>query len=192
MACTLWCELAPPQDDYYDGSESDPDYLSPPPLKKKKKVSAIDEKNQRIEDIMQSIQAKHGDKFTKIQYRLWAEMVDVGTHKSLEEAPSVPMFGRKGGRQTQASALTHAITNMATSFVSAAMSAGNTTPTKSSSAGPSSSSSPVRVAQLRSQYIQQLKDLHALYEAGALNEQEYTEEKELVLGQLKSMTPRRH
>ena len=35
----------------------------------------------RVEKLSSSLQEKHGDKFIKIQYRLWAEMVDVGTHK---------------------------------------------------------------------------------------------------------------
>ena len=52
----------------------------------------------------------------------------------------------------------------------------NQTPTKSS---------PVRVVQLRNHYIQQLKDFHSLFEAGALSEQEYTEEKDSILAQLK-------
>ena len=106
-------------------------------------------------------------------------MIDIGTHKSLDEAPSVPMFS-KGGRQTQSSAFTNAFTNMASSIVSVL-----STPTKSSSTGSSSSSSPVRVVQLRSQYIQQLKDLHSLFAAGALSEQEYAEEKDSILAQLK-------
>lgn len=192
VACTLWCDGLAPQEKsksvskrlYYDGSDSDPENLSPLPPKKKK-MSAIEEKNQRVQELIRSIQDKHGEKFTKIQYRLWAEMIDVGTHKSLDEAPSVPMFTSKA-RQTQSSALTNAFTNMASSIASAL--SNNQTPTKSSSAG--SSSSPVRVVQLRSQYIQQLKDLHSLYEAGALSEQEYAEEKDSILAQLKKMTPR--
>lgn len=126
--------------------------------------------------------------FTKIQYRLWAEMIDVGTHKSLDEAPSVPMFTIKSGsrQSSSASTLTNAFTNMASSLASAL--SNNQTPTKSSTTG--SSSSPGRVVQLRSQYIQQLKDLHSLFEAGALSVQEYTDEKDLILAQLKTMTPR--
>ena len=80
-------------------------------------------------------------------------MIDVGTHKSLDEAPSFPMFTSKGGKQTQSSTLTNAFTNMASSIASAL--SNNQTSTKSSSTG--SSSSPVRVVQMRSQYIQQLK-----------------------------------
>ena len=102
------------------------------------------------------------------------------------KTPSVPMFTSKGGRQTPSSTLTNAFTNMASSIASAL--SNNQTPTKSSSTG--SSSSPVRVVQMRSQYIQQLKDLHSLFEAGALSEQEYAEEKDSILAQLKKMTPR--
>ena len=58
---------------------SDEDAL--PRRKKHERLSALDEKNRRVEKFSSSLQEKHGDKFTKIQYRLWAEMVDVGTHK---------------------------------------------------------------------------------------------------------------
>ena len=33
-----------------------------------------------------------------LQYRLWAEMIVGGSHESLSEAPSVPMFGAKRPR----------------------------------------------------------------------------------------------
>ena len=43
--------------------------------------------------------------------------------------------------------------------------------------------------ELRSKYIQQLKELHLLVEAGALTEQEYFDQKEPLLHQLKKMNP---
>ena len=49
-----------------------------------------------------------------------------------------------------------------------------------------SSSSPYKVADLRGKYIQQLRELHSLLEAGAINDAEYAEEKETVLKQLKT------
>ena len=55
--------------------------LSKPKPKKKGRVSALDEKNERVEKIVTELRAKHGNQYTSIQYRLWAEMVDVGTHK---------------------------------------------------------------------------------------------------------------
>ena len=39
--------------------------------------------------------------------------------------------------------------------------------------------------------LQQLKDLHSLFEGGALSEHEYTEENDSILNQLRIMTPRR-
>ena len=36
---------------------------------------------------------KHGKRFTKIQYKLWAEALDVGKHQSKEEPPRGPIWG---------------------------------------------------------------------------------------------------
>lgn len=47
-------------------------------------MSLLDEKNNRIEEIVLSLREKHGDKYNTIQYRLWAEMIDVGTHKYVD------------------------------------------------------------------------------------------------------------
>lgn len=64
-------------------SESDDEGWSKKKIRtKKRKLSALDEKNNRIEDVVSTLQEKHGDRYTTIQYRLWAEMVDIGTHRS--------------------------------------------------------------------------------------------------------------
>ena len=53
--------------------------------KKKKTATALEAKNERIEDIiMKSLRDAHKEKYTTIQYRLWAEMIDVGTHTSFD------------------------------------------------------------------------------------------------------------
>ena len=86
----------------------------------KKKMSALEEKNERIEDFIRKLHDKHKDKFSKIQHRLWAEMLDVGTHKSMDEAPAVPMFsGAKAGKSNQSTTLSYALTEMASSIASA-------------------------------------------------------------------------
>ncbi len=80
---TLWCNgisSATQKTQLSSGSESDDDSYSKKP-RKKKKVSALEEKNERVEEIVANLRQKHGTQFTSIQYRLWAEMVDVGTHK---------------------------------------------------------------------------------------------------------------
>jgi len=76
---TLWCN-GPKKTRNENDTDSDEDVL-PPNRKKHKRLSALDEKNRRVQKLASSLREKHIDKFTKIQYRLWAEMLDVGTHK---------------------------------------------------------------------------------------------------------------
>lgn len=59
---------------------------------KRRKLSALEEKNERVEKVIAALREKHANKFTTIQYRLWSEMVDVGTHKSLDQPPNIPAF----------------------------------------------------------------------------------------------------
>ena len=47
--------------------------------------------------------------------------------------------------------------------------------------------SPGKIATLRTNYLQQMRDIHSLYENGALNEVEFTEQKTLILQQLKKL-----
>ena len=49
--------------------------------KKKQKLSAMEERNERIENNVSSLREKHGDKFTLIQYRMWSELIDNGKHR---------------------------------------------------------------------------------------------------------------
>ena len=65
-----------------DDSDSEDEPVSKRAKKKKRKrTSALEEKNERVEEIFTNLREKHSTQFTTIQYRLWAEMVDVGTHK---------------------------------------------------------------------------------------------------------------
>lgn len=44
--------------------------------------------------------------------------------------------------------------------------------------------SPGKIASLRTNYLQQMRDIHSLYENGALNEVEFSEQKAVILQQL--------
>lgn len=72
----LWCEGT----GYHAGNDSD-DETPSKRHKKRRKASVLEEKNERIEDIVQSLRKKHDGRYTSIQYRLWAEMIDIGTHR---------------------------------------------------------------------------------------------------------------
>ena len=81
-------------------------------------------------------------------------MLDVGTHKSLDKAPSVAMFsGAKTGKWTQTSALTHAFTEMALSLSSAFGKPSTPNIKSNPTASCSTYASLGRLAELRSKYI---------------------------------------
>lgn len=48
--------------------------------------------------------------------------------------------------------------------------------------------SPGKIANLRTNYLQQMRDLHSLFESGALNETEFQEQKQPILQQLKKLS----
>lgn len=60
-----------------------------PALKKTKeqKVSAKEEKERRIDELAVKLKEKHKE-YNKIQYKLWAEAIDSGQHKSTDTPPA--------------------------------------------------------------------------------------------------------
>lgn len=66
-----------------DSTESDNELeiVERAPKIKNKRSSFFDEKSRRIDKMVTALKTKHGDRFTTIQYRLWAETLDVGTHR---------------------------------------------------------------------------------------------------------------
>ena len=76
---TLWCYgISSNETSTDDDSDVEIKHQS-----KKRKVSALQEKNKRIDKTVMSLREKHSGRFTTIQYRLWAEMLDVGTHRCI-------------------------------------------------------------------------------------------------------------
>ena len=67
-----------------------------PPSKKKAEED-------RVQKIVDELKKEHGEKYTMMQFRIWAETVNGGMHKSMTEPPSSTMFNRAGGTATSAS-----------------------------------------------------------------------------------------
>ena len=63
------------------GDSDDSSTKKPKKKKRRKRVSVLEAKNNRVEEVVTNLRQKHGTRYTTVQYRLWAEMVDVGTHK---------------------------------------------------------------------------------------------------------------
>ena len=76
----LWCERTKKRN-YISSDESDEDIARPQRKSKKKKLSALEDKNNRVEGLVETLKKKHQEKFTTMQYRLWAEVLDGGTWK---------------------------------------------------------------------------------------------------------------
>ena len=78
----LWCEGVRRKISHLaelSGSESDEETSEK--TKQEEKAVSLGRKNNRVEDIVCTLREKHGDHYTTIQYCLWAEMVDIGTHR---------------------------------------------------------------------------------------------------------------
>lgn len=43
------------------------------------------------------IKKEHGENYTMMQFRKWADNLNCGTHKSMTEPPSSTMFNHAGG-----------------------------------------------------------------------------------------------
>ena len=149
---------------------------------KKKKKKDDESKEEKVEAAIETLQDKYGKNFTPMQYRIWAEMHVGGYQPSLDEAPSNcnSMFLRAGGaavkRRTTADIVSQAINQLAST-----LSPSVTTPTSHGSSG-----SPAKLIDNRSKCYKQLGELKNLMQSGLLSDEEYSREREAILGTLKS------
>ena len=59
-------------------------------------------KEAAIDTTISDLRKIHGQQYTSLQYRLWAEMLDVGTHDDMDFPPNVPLFtGNNGHRSSK-------------------------------------------------------------------------------------------
>ena len=136
------------------------------------------------------LKEKHASQYTAAQYRLWANMIHVGTHRDYDNPPNVPMFGfnSKPSKRAGTSA-GDALSSVAEGFMRALKAP---TPSHSSTSSPTRVSlddmgvSPIKCASLRSQYTEQLKQLHQLLELTAVTK-EYEQQKGIILEKMTKM-----
>ena len=121
-------------------------------------------KRQAIEEEVNEIFAKlkekqSGSDYTAAQYRLWANMIQVGTHRDYDNPPRAPMFGfnSKSSKST-GSSLSEAVSSVAEGFMRALKTPVGSSSPRSSSPTPNSritfnamGVSPNKCASLRTQ-----------------------------------------
>ena len=180
---TLWCDglkcsgAAPPggkkrpTDDSGDNGEG---------KKSKKRKTLLEGKEEEVESILCSLKDKLKGQYTPMQYRIWAEMLAGGVHRSYNDPPKSTMFVHAGGgvgtkkKATAANVISDAITQL-----SSALSP------KPVSSTTSSGGSPGKVIENRSRCYKQLAELKKLVELGVLSEAECAAERQAIMCILK-------
>ena len=131
------------------------------PVARKKARTSCNDRNLKtldeVEAVFQQLDEKHNGKFTIEQLRMWAHMINMGKHTSLETPPDKPFF--RGNKKLSKIAADVATTDI----------------------------SPAKRSNLRSQYMTQMKDWHALFESAAITKEEYEEQKTKILEDLKKL-----
>ena len=143
------------------------------PTKKTKK----EEKDSAVKKCIEDLKSAHKEKYTPMQYRIWAEMKMGGLHDNMTTPPATSMFVRAGGttpkRATSASdPMSQAISQLASALTPSASSTN-----VSSRVG----DSPAKVIDNRSKCYRQLAELKNLVESRLLSEEEYTSERQAVM-----------
>ena len=116
-------------------------------------------------------------------------LLSLSLSRSLDDPPSYPAFSGREKRVTPIAGLTTAVAEMDRAMSQQHTPGGppsSPTPT-SQGVAPSASISPSKVANLRSNYLQQMRDLHSLYATGAQTEREFLDQKMPILEQLKKL-----
>ena len=159
-----------------DESDDDTD------LKKSKKKKKTDtDREDRVEKIVQSLKAKHGDaKYTPMQYRVWGEMVAGGVHASEDNPPSTTMFVRCGTVTNKRKSTSDVVVD-AIDKLSQVLSPKVASPVRNHS------HSPAKIIESRSKCYRQLSELKNLHVSGVLTDEEYTSEKKGIMASLKSL-----
>ena len=107
-----------------------------------------------VEDIIQQLREKHGQRYSTEQLSCWAHLYNMEKHRSLEDPPNLPFFsGRRGTTQETQS---------------------------SSPATTCLRSSPSKRVSLRSESIKQLVDWHSLLEKGGISQEQYDDVQQAI------------
>ena len=155
---------------------------------KKRKINALESKAQRVDTLANEFQERHKDKYTKIQYKLWAEALDVKRHSSKESPPAGPMWGTKNTKSQKATvdSMATAFTEMANSVASAFSRPTSPKPVleKPVPTKEPIGISPGRKVDLQEKLLRQIDLVHKMFEKGAVTSEQFEKRRESLLLQL--------
>lgn len=153
-------------------------------LKSTKKIPVIKEREKKLDEAMDTLEEKHGQMYTQMQYRIWGEMYVGGYHKSLADPPTTSMFDRAGGNDTRKKKV-GADTRVVETFAEVAKHLTNSLSPAANST--TTGTSPARAIEGRSKCYKQLVELKNLKVTGILSEEEYQNERDAIMASLKKL-----
>ena len=130
--------------------------------RRKKKKTLLEEKQDRIDEIVDKLREKHNNKYTSLQYRVWAETIVAGQHEDIDKPPRGSFFTKNK------------------------CSGGSTPPKQHVSSGPKPLT-PGKVTDLRSSYIKQIKEMHNLVELRAIPYEHFEKQRDILLKEMDSL-----
>ena len=139
-------------------------------------------KDKELETVYENLREKHSEQYSDPKLRLWARMYVDGIHKDLDIPPNVPAItGQIAKRKDRSQPLTDALAGAATAIAKLLVKSPPDRPSPRTSDG----ISPASKANVSGQYLQQLRTLQQLREDSAVTEQEFQEQKIMLLGNIK-------
>ncbi|CAB3977072.1 Hypothetical predicted protein [Paramuricea clavata] len=137
---------------------------------------AVVRKEDKIVAEIEELKNLYGDRLPPYKYRLWAEMIIVGT-ATRESIPDVPMFSTSPAKWPRRDNLSETITAVGRTIACALTPGAGSSKNATASVEQVRNSSTTEKAKLRSEVIKQVKDLFDLKQLGAITEEEYEEKR---------------
>ena len=182
---SLWCED--------DDQENEP----PASGKKRKGKSKSDgyttkrqKREEELDQMVEKLKEKHHELYTVLQYRLWAKTILSGVHDDMNNPPPLPMITgyASKGQKSYTGAIASAAAGAASAVVRV-LNDGPAVPTSSCIAAtpPPIAVSPNLSVDIRMKNLEQLRYLQQLMNDGILSNEEFLEQKEMILDTLRKI-----
>ena len=151
-----------------------------------KRSAPASNQHEEMLKIWQRLGNKHGDKYA--QYKLWASMIINKQHHDENTPPNIPMImGKPDNKKPSAkNEFSDCLADCAVAIVKALKEPKTDCP-QSRESSADDVISPINKVNICSQYLSQLKTLQNLCDDGVLTQEEFQEEKMVVLNNLKAL-----
>jgi len=175
----LWC----------DGFDSSSSAVEKPTGKKSKDSDETSSKRMHHEDeidkLAMELMKLHGDKYTYPAYKVWARMIKNSQWDKMDDPPPIKMITSGKTTKKDKDSVADIIAGAAVAVVQALKNPSPSPPRASSF--PQDVISPGKKVNLRQQYLQQLKMIQNLRDDGILTLDEFQNEKDNIIDNLKKL-----